>query len=336
MDNVESQPDLNRISVMAPVKDEEASIGQLLKALALQTCRPAEIVITDGGSTDRTKEIIREHQVSSAIPLVLIETESALPGRGRNLAIARASNEWIASIDAGIRPHPDWLEQLVAAARRDPEAEVVYGVAEPLKDTYFTECAAITYVPTGRLTQVIPSCLMRRSAWMKAGGFREDLRSGEDLLFFRSLDAAGVRTTNSDEALVEWELCPTLSGTFRRFVVYSRNGMKAGLARNWQYNVTRLYLVMLLLLIGGIWFWPLLLLPPAILLLRAEKRVQGWFRSQRPENTWREMLNPRRILTVAWINLVIDIATFCGMWQWLVHDRSVTNSELRDHARNAE
>lgn len=315
-------PDLNRISVIVPVKNEEASIRQLLQGLSAQTCQPAEIVITDGGSTDRTKELILEHRLSSPISIVLVETEGALPGRGRNLAVAQAAHEWIASIDAGIRPHPDWLAQLVAAARREPDAEVVYGVAVPLSYTYYTECAAITYVPQGRLTQSIASCLLRRSAWMKAGGFREDLRSGEDLLFFRNLDAAGVRTTKSHDAVVLWELCPTLAGTFRRFVVYSRNGMKAGLAREWQYSVTRLYLVMMISLVGAVWFWPLLLVPPIILLLRAAKRIQGWYRAQSPQRVWREMLNPRRILTVAGINVIIDIATFAGMWQWLVHDRS--------------
>ncbi|MGI8733564.1 MAG: glycosyltransferase [Pyrinomonadaceae bacterium] len=332
MNTAERLPDLNQISVIVPVKNEEASIRQLLQGLSAQTCQPAEIVITDGGSTDRTKELIREHRLSSPISIVLVETEGALPGRGRNLAIAHASHEWIASIDAGIRPQPDWLAQLVAAARREPDAEVVYGVAEPLRDTYFTECAAITYVPAGRLTQVIPSCLLRRSAWVKAGGFREDLRSSEDLLFFKRLDAAGVRTTKCHDAVVAWELRPTLATTFRRFKVYSRNGMRAGLVREWQYNVTRLYLLMLILLLAALWFWPLLLVPPAILLLRAEKRIRGWYRAQCPQRVWREMLNPRRILTVACINVVIDIATFCGMWQWLVHDRLVPRKESRDHS----
>ena len=322
INNAERLPDLERISVIAPVKNEEASIRQLLEGLFAQTHQPAEIVITDGGSTDRTKEVIREHVLSSLIPIVLVETDEALPGKGRNLAIARAGNEWIAMIDAGIRPRSDWLAKLVATARVEPAAEVIYGVAEPLRDSYFTESAAITYLPEGRLTQVIPSCLLRRSTWLKAGGFREDLRSGEDLLFFRSLDAARVKTTKSPDAVVVWELCPTLAGTFRRFVVYSRNGMTAGLARNWQYNVTRLYLVMLILSLAGLWFWPMFIVAPAILLLRTEKRILGWYRAQAPQRMMRELLNPRRVLTVTCINLAIDIATFCGMWQWLVHDRT--------------
>lgn len=334
MSNIETGlASLDRISVIVPVKNEEASIAQLLRGVLGQTHRPAEIVITDGGSGDRTKEIIREHQASCPIPIVLIECDHALPGRGRNLAIARATHEWVASIDGGIHPRPDWLEHLVATARRDPRAEIIYGTAEPLTDTYFTECAAISYVPGGRLTQSIASCLVRRSAWAAAGGFREDLRSGEDLLFFRSLKAAGVKAANCDDALVVWELRPTLARTFRRFAVYSRNGMVAGLGREWQFNVARLYLVLSLLLVAGFFAWPFLLLPPLILLLRTERRVWGWYRAKAPGRVWRELLNLRRVLTVTWISLVIDAATLYGAWQWFVRDRSVPVKELQpsDH-----
>ncbi|MCA1565457.1 MAG: glycosyltransferase [Acidobacteria bacterium] len=330
MSSVKVRPaSLDRISVIVPVKNEEASIAQLLRGVLGQTHRPAEIVITDGGSDDRTKEIIREHQASCPIPIVLIETDHALPGRGRNLAIARATHEWIASIDGGIHPRPDWLEHLVATARREPRAEIIYGAAEPLTDTYFTECAAISYVPGGRLTQFIASCLLRRSAWAAAGGFREDLRSGEDLLFFRSLKAAGVKAANCDDALVVWELRPTLARTFRRFSLYSRHNMRAGLGREWQFNVTRLYLIILVLLVGGFFVRPLLLLPPAILLLRAGKRIWGYYRVRAPERLWPELLNPRRALTVAWISVVIDTATLYGLWQWLLHDRARPVNELR-------
>ncbi|HEY9404152.1 MAG TPA: hypothetical protein VIQ24_15955, partial [Pyrinomonadaceae bacterium] len=264
------------------------------------------------------------------ISIVLIETDHALPGRGRNLAIERAAHEWIASLDGGIRPRPDWLEHLVAAARREPQAEVIYGVAEPLTDTYFTECAAISYVPGGRMTQSIASCLLRRSAWAAAGGFPENLRSGEDLLFFRSLEAANVRAAKSADAVVAWELRPTLASTFRRFTVYSRNGMLAGLGREWQFNLTRLYLVLALLVVAGFFAWPFLLLPPIILLLRTARRVRGWYRARAPERVWRELLNPRRVLTVAWISLAIDIAAFYGVWQWFVRDRRSTPvKELR-------
>lgn len=330
MNKAERQPSPpDRISLIAPVKNEEGSIGRLLEGILKQSRLPSEVIIADGGSTDRTKELIRQQQASYLIPLVLIETEQALPGRGRNLAIAQASNEWIACIDAGIVPRQDWLEELVAAAERAPNAQVIYGNYEPITDTYFTECAAITYLSPRARVRSIASCLLRREAWAAAGGFREDLRSGEDLLFFNRLDEAAVKDAYSEQAVVEWRLQPTIGGTFRRFTVYSRNGMRAGLGREWQFNVARLYLFILLLLVAGLFAWPIFLLPPLIMLLRAEKRIRSWYGVKAPGRLWRELLNPRRALTVMWINLVIDVATFYGLWQWFAHDRSIPVKELR-------
>jgi glycosyltransferase involved in cell wall biosynthesis len=320
---------LARISVIIPVKNEEASIGRLLQALGAQTHRPAEIVITDGGSTDRTKQMVRAFQAECPVPIVLIESEQSLPGRGRNLAIARAANEWLACVDGGIVPAPDWLAELVAVAWREPEAQVVYGRYVPVTDTYFTACAAIAYVAPGPRSRFIASCLLRRAAWAAAGGFREDLRSGEDLLFFRALERAGVREAYSDRAVVAWELQPDTGRTFRRFATYSRSSMKAGLGREWQWKVSRLYAVLAALLLTGLWVWPVVLLPPALLLLRAEKHVWLWYRTKAPRRVWRELLNPCRVLTVAWISMVIDLATFYGLWQWAAYDRPTANRQSR-------
>ena len=254
----------------------------------------------------------------SPVTIVLIETDHAFPGKGRNLAIEEASSDWLACIDGGIIPHPDWLLELVKVKERQPEAQVIYGRYEPIIHDYFTECAAITYLPSpGTLTPFIASCLLHRSAWKTVGGFREDLRSGEDRLFFRTVEGARVRTANSEKAVVYWSLQPSISGTFRRFSAYSRYGMKAGLASEWQVSVSRFYLFMIGMLLAGFLWRPLFLTPVLLLWLRAELRIRRWYRQQPARRLWKELLNPKRVLMVIWISTVIDLAMFQGMWHWL-------------------
>ncbi len=315
-------PHVGEISVIVPVKNEAANIERLLHGLVTQTRAPSEIVITDGGSTDGTRELIRRFAARSVVSIVLIEVEQSMPGRGRNLAISRAAHEWVAAIDAGIVPRADWLAELARAAEQAPGARVVWGGYAARVDNYFIECAAITYLPPpGTPTRSVASCLLRREAWAAAGGFPEDLRSGEDLLFFRGLARAEVAETFATQAVVDWELQPTLALTFRRFAVYSLNGMRAGLAGDWQVNVARLYGVLAIALVAGlVWWWPLALLPPFVWLLRAERRLARWFRRQGTRRLLIEMLNPRRVFTVAWINMVIDLAAFVGVWRWLARD----------------
>jgi len=51
-------PEQMKISVVVPVRDEENSIRELLETLLAQTRAPDEIVVTDGGSKDRTLDTI--------------------------------------------------------------------------------------------------------------------------------------------------------------------------------------------------------------------------------------------------------------------------------------
>ncbi|MEP6911287.1 MAG: glycosyltransferase [bacterium] len=324
-----------QVTIIAPLKDEEASIGRLIDGLLKQTYQPAEIILTDGGSSDQTREIIRDLQKTSSIPIVLIETDHAYPGRGRNLAIARAQNEWIASIDAGIVPDLNWLWELVKTAESEPVARIIYGQFEPVNDSYFTECAAVAYVLPPENRRFIASSLFHITAWQAAKGFREDLRTGEDLLFFESLDAAGVKGVYSQDAIVYWSLRSSINETFRYFVASSRHSLRAGLFFDWQFNVSRLYLLMLAICFAGVWRPGLLLLIPLVLVLRAERRIFRWYRAKAPGEVWLRLLDPFRVLTVGWINILIDVAMFCGMVHWVIRDCLGAGLERMSKSRKA-
>src|ERR1041385_2201833 len=126
-----------KVSIVIPVRDEEASIRELLDSLLAQTRPPDEIVITDGGSVDATPQIIDEY-IRRGAPVRLIRAGAALPGRGRNLGAAQASHEWLGFTDAGIRLANNWLETLIARAATDDSIDIVYGSWEPRDKTVFT------------------------------------------------------------------------------------------------------------------------------------------------------------------------------------------------------
>src|ERR1700756_816905 len=134
-----------RLSLVIPVRDEAATILDLLKSLHSQTLQASEIVIVDGGSLDNTVEILQESAREDS-SLHLIEVHDATPGRGRNIGIEAASNDWIALTDAGIWLEPTWLERLAAEVERDPSVNLVFGAYEPQTVTFFQQCAASAYV----------------------------------------------------------------------------------------------------------------------------------------------------------------------------------------------
>ena len=316
-----------KVSVVVPVRDEEDSIRELLDSLLAQTRPPDEIVIADGGSVDATPQIIEEY-IREGAPVRLIRAGAALPGRGRNLGAAQASFEWLAFTDAGIRLENNWLEALTAKAEEDDSIDVVYGSWQPVTDTFFTECAAIAYVPPpaprdGMMIRprFIASTLLRREAWQVVNGFPEDLRSGEDLVFMDRVESAGYASVFEPRAQVHWSLRPTLASTFKRFLVYSRNNIRAGLFRQWQATILIRYAVLAVLFIAALfvepaWIW----FPIAAWLLMLVARAAVSIRRNRNCYPASFLRNVARAAMVMSLLAVLDAAAIIGSIQWLLLD----------------
>jgi glycosyltransferase involved in cell wall biosynthesis len=320
-----SAPD---ISVIVPVRDEEASIRVLLEGLLAQTLPPKEIVITDGGSVDATRDIVEEF-IKDGAPVRLIRERDSLPGRARNIAAKNSRYQWIAFTDAGTRSAPDWLACLAEKVGDGSDVDVVYGSYEPVADSFFKECAAIAYVPPAVETdggfvrpRSIVSALMRRQAWEDVGGFPEHLRSAEDLLFMNKVEQAGFRIVRAPQALVYWTIQPGPWSTFRRFSLYARNNIRAGLWRQWQAAIFQLYALIILVAVPAVfvgvkWLIVPLLLWLALMIARAAQAV---FQNRRayPAGFFRNSL---RLLLIVPIIATLDAAAFAGTISWLLRDK---------------
>lgn len=309
-----------RVSLVVPVRDEEAGVGELIAGIAAQTRQPDEVLIVDGGSRDRTIELLRE--ATTRVPaLRVVEAGDATPGRGRNVGIDAATYDWIALTDAGNRLEPEWLERLVAAARRDPSIKVVYGNFEIATGSFFESCAALAYPPPkqerpgGRIRgPFIASSLLRREVWRQVGGF-PDLRAAEDLMFMDEIARRGFKTAWEPRATVWWHLRPTLASTYAKFVLYSRHNVWAGHARHWHYGVARQYAFILAFLalaaLHSAWWF---LMPALWIVARAARGIER----RREGASLSYAYNPVRFGGVMLTLLIIDAATFMGWAQALL------------------
>jgi glycosyltransferase involved in cell wall biosynthesis len=316
------------ISVVIPARDEEGSVRTLIEGLLNQTLPPTEIVITDGGSVDATREIIEEF-ISRGAPVRLIREQDSMPGRARNVGVEHSRCDWIAFTDAGTRPEPGWLAALAGKAGDGSDAEVIYGSFAPIVDSFFKECAAIAYLPPaveieGTLTSCksIASALMRRKVWAAVGGFPEQLRSAEDLLFMQRIEAEGFRELRAPEALVHWNIQSNLWRTFKRFVTYSRNNISAGLWRQWQAAIFIRYALLLIIAVPAIFFGVRWLAVPLgfwlVLMLARAARALRKNRKAYPANVG---LNLMRLFLLIPIIATLDLAALIGSLNWLLLDR---------------
>ena len=322
-----SSPNTFEISVVIPALNEEQSIRRLLEDVLNQTLKPAEIVITDGGSTDKTRDIIEEF-ITAGAPIRLIRVSQSMPGRARNLAAEEVRTDWIAFTDAGITLAPDWLEALTARAG-ETAADVVYGTYDPIIESFFTECAAIAYVSppsetNGELVRPrsIVSALMRRQAWKAVGGFPEHLRSAEDLLFMNNIEQAGFVTARTAKARAYWHIQPTLVLTFKRFVAYSRNNIRAGLFSEWQQTIFLYYALIAATTLSVVFVGIRgLMIPPAVWLLFLIARGAKTLYQNRetyPAGFGRNLL---RLVLLVPIIATLDAAALIGSVNWLLRDK---------------
>ena len=225
------------VSLVMTVLDEAGSLPALLDSILAQERRPDEVVIVDGGSSDRTVALARDF-ARRAAPDLPVRVE-ALPGAnisaGRNRAIELAQGDIIVVTDGGVVLHAAWLARLVAALEAGADVAAGFFVPAPQGSFELTMGATVlpavediepaTFLPSSR------SVAFRRAAWERAGRYPEWLDYCEDVVFDLALRREGVRQQFVPAASVAFRPRPSLPAFFRQYYRYARGDGKADLWR---------------------------------------------------------------------------------------------------------
>ena len=89
-----------RISIVIPTLEEERYLGRTLRQLQILDPPPFEIVIVDGGSTDRTVEIAREAAALISVPIKILAAGDRGRSRQMNAGAAATSGETLCFLHA--------------------------------------------------------------------------------------------------------------------------------------------------------------------------------------------------------------------------------------------
>ncbi len=171
------------ISVIVPSFNEEERIDGCLYSLSHQTLPRDryEIIVVDGGSKDKTREIAEKYADT-----VFIQTSPKVGG-ARNDGAVKAKGEILVTTDADTYLPPDWLER-IEQGFTDPNVVMIYGPVRPIERTLknrFYLFLANTFAGIGYLTGTVLFTLgcnsaFRRDAFMRAGMYRVS-DAGDDL-----------------------------------------------------------------------------------------------------------------------------------------------------------
>ena len=295
-----------RTALIVTVLNEGDTIDALLQSIAAQRVAPDEVVIADGGSTDRTLDTLERWQ--GCLPLRVIEAKGANISQGRNKAIAATDAELIAVTDAGVRLDPCWLEQLHTALT--PRTDVVSGFFTADARSTFERVLGATTLPD--LEDVKPetflpssrSVLFRRRQWAAVGGYPEWLDYCEDLVFDFALKRNGAQIAFAPRAIAHFRPRATPTAFFRQYYLYARGDGKAGLwPRRHAIRYATYLFAALVLLRARRWAW-LLALGGAVYTRRPYARLK---RETLSRSEW-----PIALGSVPLIRLTGDVAKMLG------------------------
>ena len=198
------------ISIIIPTLNEAKIIESTLRTLAATLTLPHEVIVSDGGSSDRTAALATRY----ANTVIVFSGEGRQTiGEGRNAGAEAAAGDFLVFLDADcVIPEPDrFFTHALAHFARNPGLVGltaylrVFPANETLGDKLVSGIANLGLWVANNILKRGASFgefqMIRREAFARLGGFRADLIAFEDADMFRRLSRIG-RTMIAPKLLV--------------------------------------------------------------------------------------------------------------------------------------
>jgi glycosyltransferase involved in cell wall biosynthesis len=201
-------PTLPFVSIVVPCRNEEAYLARCLDSILAGDYprHQLEVLVVNGGSTDRTAEILTRYAATHP-GIVALENPGGTTPAALNIGIRAASGGIIVRMDAHVLYPPDYLRRLVAGLE-ESGADNVGGVLETVaaEDTPTARAIALGMshrfgvgnshfrlgVDERREVDTVPFGCFRREVFDRIGLFDEELiRNQDDEFNFRIIMQGG-------------------------------------------------------------------------------------------------------------------------------------------------
>lgn len=170
------------VSVVIPVFNAGKHLEETLASVFAQTYPNLEVVAVDDGSSDRSLEILAGH----GDRIRLVQQANAGSAVARNQGVQAARGTWIAFLDADDLWPSDKIQRQLDACGHLPwsytDSIFLGGVNDGRRDSEFSQ------KPSGHVLEALvrgnfistSTVMIRREAFLAAGGFDASLRSIQD------------------------------------------------------------------------------------------------------------------------------------------------------------
>ena len=271
------------VLIVIPTLNEEAHIESVIAGLqADRRCSEALIVVSDGGSSDRTVAIVECIASTDPRVRVLMTVERLSIGASVNRAVECFGQErtWLVRLDAHAGYPEDYASRLVAKAIETGASSVVTPMFTR-GETCFQRAAATaqnSFLGTGGSAHRLPNrggwvehghhALFNLERFRKLGGY--DSEFSEDADFDRRLIKSGAKIWLADDLVITYLPRSNTISLFRQHLGYGRGRAHTFVRHGGRQRIRHFILpsiapIVILGLLGPL-YWPLILPASAWLL----------------------------------------------------------------------
>ena len=226
-----------QIAVIMPVLNEERFIGQTLDQIYMQDfpMDAVEVVIADGGSSDRTREIAGGYKTRFG-SLKILDNPRKLSSAGRNIGIRNTSAPYIIILDGHTYlPSKTLFKDMVAVFERTgadclcrPQPLTPPGLTEFENTVAICRASALGHNPSsdiysnyeGPTDPTSSGAMYRRDTFDRVGLFDEEFDACEDVDFNYRVNEGRLKAVISPKLQVCYYPRSTPAGLWRQMVRY--------------------------------------------------------------------------------------------------------------------
>ncbi|HOP07723.1 MAG TPA: glycosyltransferase family 2 protein [candidate division Zixibacteria bacterium] len=228
-----------KVAVVMPVFNEERYLARTLDQLYQQDFRmdQVEVVLADGGSTDRTREIAESYRERFG-SMKILDNPGRLPSSGRNVGVKNSTAPYIIVLDGHCHiPSKTLLSDMVALFEQQqaaclcrPQPLDPPDIGEFEKAVAICRSSSLGHKPGSEIyadyeAEVDPTssgAMYRREVFEQIGYFDERFDACEDVDFNFRVKLANLKSILSPKLKVFYYPRKTISGLWKQMMRYGR------------------------------------------------------------------------------------------------------------------
>ncbi len=224
------------VSVIVVTKNEERYISNCIESILSQNfpIDNYEIIVVDGGSTDKTQQIVKNHNVK-----LIIDKDGSI-AHGRNIGVKNSKGMYVAFTDGDCVVEKSWLKKLIYEIKKSSNDVVAVGGPNLVfdDDSLFAKSVGYmqeTYLGSGgspqsyrinkpKYVQSIPNCnIMYKNEIISSERYDNSFSMGDDCEFNFRLKQKGYKFLYIPDILVWHHRRDSIKTLSKKMFLYAKS-----------------------------------------------------------------------------------------------------------------